>query len=157
MKPDVKKTYDYVALAASAARTSDGNGSAVQLQGMVNAVAFVLDVTAAATDAGDLLDVYVQTKADGTNWLDVLHFTQIAGTGGTKRYVAKICAGGALTEFENGTALSAGGVRHILGDDWRVRWEITDLDASGDSGSAGDSGSGFSNASFTFGVTACPM
>jgi hypothetical protein len=29
------------------------------------------------------LDVYVQGTFDGTNWLDVAHFTQVAGGGGT--------------------------------------------------------------------------
>lgn len=110
---------------------------------MVNAMAFVLDLTAAATEVGDLLDVYVQTKVDGANWLDVGHFTQCLGNGGAKRYVTKLTAQLATAEFENATALAAAAVRNLLGDEWRVRWAITD---------AGDD-----NASFTFSVAACPM
>jgi len=139
-----KQDYDALSLIASAARTAaTGSGSAVRLPGMMNAVVFILDVTAAATDAGDLLDVYVQTKADWINWVDVVHFTQCSGTGSTKRYFAKLIANGALTEFENASALGAASARHIIGDDWRVRWAITDV--------------GGDDASFTFSVWACPM
>jgi len=140
---DAKKVHDVVELSASAAKTVTGNGSSVRLPGMVNGFAFVLDLTAAATDVGDLLDVYVQTKIDGTNWLDVVHFTQCLGNGGTKRYVSKIVAGAACAEFENGSALGAAGKRDLLGDEWRARWTVVDA--------------GTDDASFTFSVTACPM
>lgn len=132
-------------LLASAARTVTGNGGAdgVRIPDAPNGIAFALDVTAAATEAADTLDVLVQTKVDGTNWLDVVAFTQVTGDGGTKRHIAKVAAGLAEAMFENGSALSAGSVRDIIGDEWRVRWAITD--ASTD------------NASFTFSVTACPM
>lgn len=132
-------------LVASAARTAAAPGSpstAIRLPFPPSAIAFVLDLTAAAADVGDTLDVFVQTKLDGTNWVDVVHFTQILGNGGAKRYIAKIAAGDALTEFENGTSLGAAAVRNLLGDEWRVRWAIVDGDA---------------NASFTFSVTAIPM
>jgi hypothetical protein len=108
---------------------------------MVNAFAFVLDVTAAATAAGDHLDVYVQTKLDGTNWVDVVHFTQLDGNGGTKRYFEKVVAGPAFAGFENGTALGEGEVRDLAGNPWRVRYVVTDVD----------------DPSFTFSVVACPM
>ena len=138
---EAKRVYDAVTLLASAEQTATGAGDAVRLPGIVNALSFVLDVTAAATAAGDTLDVYVQTKIDGTNWLDVQHFTQVLGNGGAKRYIAKIAAGAALTEFENGTGLGAPAVRNLLGDDWRVRWVIAEADA----------------AAFTFSVTGEPM
>jgi len=119
-------------------------------------------VTAAATDVGDLLDVYVQTKIDGTNWLDVQHFTQVLGNGGAKRYVAKVASGAAVTEFENGAALGAAAKRDLIGDDWRVRWVIVD-DAGTGTGSGTGSGSGTGagtaadNVGFTFSVTAMVM
>ena len=139
-----KQVAEAKTLIASAARTADtGNGGEVRLPGMVNGFAFVLDVTAAATESGDLLDAYVQTVIDGTNWLDVVRFTQVLGNGGAKRYIAKINAGVAQAEFENGAALGAAAVRNLLGDKWRVRWVITDA--------------GTDNASFTFSVAACPM
>jgi hypothetical protein len=131
-----------VELLASAARTATGNGSAVRLYPFMGAVALELDLTAAATDAADTLDVYVQTMIDGTNYVDVEHFTQCVGNGGAKRYFAKLSMTAALTEFENGSALGAAAKRDILGDRWRVRWAITDADT---------------DCSFTFSVSACPM
>lgn len=123
----------------ASARTDTGAGDEFMMEGF-EAVTFQLDVTVAATDVGDTLDVYVQTTIDGTNWVDIVHFTQVLGNGGAKRFFSKISASLALTEFENATALGAAAVRHIVGDRYRVRWAITD--ASTD------------NASFTFGVTA---
>lgn len=126
-------------LLASGARTATGTGDAVLLEGY-ECLVFQLDLTAAATESGDTLDVYVQTTIDGTNWLDAVHFTQVLGNGGTKRYVSKLSASLALTEYEVGTALGAAAVRHIFGAQWRVRWAITDASTT--------------NASFTFSVTA---
>lgn len=126
-------------LLASAARTVTGAGDPVALEGFA-AIVLQLDVTAAATETGDTLDVYVQTTIDGTNWVDIYHFTQVVGDGGAKRYFGKLVFDAALTEFENAAALAAAGGRAIFGDQYRVRWAVTD--ASTD------------NASFTFGVTA---
>jgi hypothetical protein len=133
-------------LLASAARNvtlhATGNGDAVRLP-VAPAYAFVLDVSAAATAAGDTLDVFVQAMLDGTNWVDVVHFTQVLGDGGAKRYVSKIAPGAVVqAEFEVGAALAAAAVRHLAGDKWRVRWAIVDANASG---------------GFTFGVTGIPM
>lgn len=140
-----KKSHDVVTLVASAARTADGTSTAVRLPGVdVSGIAFVMDLTNAATDAGDTLNIFVQTKIDGTNWVDVCHFTEILGNGlDTLRFVAKVSAGEPLTMFENATALAAAAVRHLLGDEWRVRWAIVD--------------SGNANQTFTFSVTAIPM
>jgi len=138
-----KQDHDATTMLASASQTATSTGeSSVRLPGMVNAIVFILDVTADESTAADLLDVYVQTKLDGTNWTDVVHFTQHAGNAGAKRYVMKISAGTACTGFEVGSALGANAVRDLLGDEWRVRFTVVD-----------DS----SSASFTFGVYACPM
>jgi hypothetical protein len=130
-------------LVSSAARTETGVSSAVYIPDAANAVVFELDVTAAATEAGDTLDLKVQTMLDGTNWVDICTFTQVLGNGGAKRYFGKVCAETAQTMFETATSLSAGNVRHVLGDTYRCAWSITD--ASTD------------NASFTFSVTAIVM
>lgn len=142
--------YEARALVPSAARTATANGDPIddlfQLgghHGRVEAVAFVLDVTAAATAVDDTLDVYIQSKLDGTNWVDVQRFTQILGNGGAKRYFAKIIRDAALTEFENGAALGAAAKRDLVGAQWRARWVVTDAGAA--------------NASFTFSVVAVPM
>ncbi len=140
----MKKVYDAITLLASGVRTDTSTGTtAVRLPKGMQGLAFILDVTAAAMDAGDKLDVYIQTKLDGTNWVDVQRFTQLLGTGGAKRYYAKITAGAAMTEFENATGLGEHNVRNLIGDDWRVRYDVTDT--------------GTDDASFTFSVITCPM
>jgi hypothetical protein len=42
-------------------------------------VIVLLDLTATAGVAGDVLDVYVDVSLDGTKWLNAAHFTQLAG------------------------------------------------------------------------------
>lgn len=119
-----KSVYEATTLAAAATTdtTAGATGDAVRLP-VAPAYAFILDVTAAATDAGDTLDVQVQTLIDGTNWIPVVHFTQCIGTGGAKRYVAKICPRStAQAEFESSATLTAGNVRHLAGDAWRVQY-----------------------------------
>jgi len=134
--------YESATLLASAARavTTGANGDEVRLP-VAPAYGFVLNLTAAATDAEDTLDAYVQTLVNGV-WVDVVHFTQMLGNGGAKRYFAKVSAGLAEAMFENGSSLAAGAVRHLCGDAWRVRWVIVDADADG---------------LFTFSVSAVPM
>lgn len=129
-----------IELLASATKTATGTGNSVSGLGRYEQLVFQLDLTAAATDVGDTLDVYIQTTVDGTNWVDIYHFTQCLGNGGAKRYFGKLVASAALTEFETGAALAAAGGRAILGDQFRVRWAITDA--------------GTANASFTFSVKA---
>lgn len=47
-----------------------------------------LDVTAAATEAGDTFDVYIDTSFDGgVTFVNIGHFTQVVGNGGAKRYI----------------------------------------------------------------------
>lgn len=64
-----KQAGDAITLLAETtqATPATGTGTAVRLPGMVNALVFVLDVTAAATDSVDTLDVKVQTKLGGTH------------------------------------------------------------------------------------------
>lgn len=126
---------------ASSAITATGAGDAVSLPDAPNGFAFVLDVTAAATAANDTLDVQIQTKLDGTNWVPVVSFTQVAGNGGAVRHVAKISSDGAQAMFEDSATLSAGSIRNLVGDSWRAAWTVVENDA----------------ASFTFSVTAIPM
>ena len=127
------------ALLASAARTGTTKsatdtayGSAVRIANFgrpIRALVAELDVTAAAKEAGDKLDVAVQTLVDGNtddgNWVDVIAFTQVLGNGGAKRYFAKIAAVTALTMFEAATALTAGNIRDLIGEQLRVKYAIT--------------------------------
>ena len=143
MALETKRDHDALALLASAARTAaTGEGDSTRLAYQVNGFAFTLDVTVDESTAADKLNVYVQTKLDGTNWTDVVHFTEHLGNAGAKRYITKIVAQIAQAEFEVGTPLGAAGIRNLFGDEWRVRWAITN---------------GSQSASFTFSVTACPM
>jgi len=135
-----RKTHEATSLLDSTTETTTDAGDAVRLQSMVNAFTFTLDVTDAATAVGDTLDAYVQTKLDGTNWVDVVHFTQVLGNGGAVRHVARVSAALAQATFAVSAALAAGNVRHLLGDEWRVRWAVAGATPS-----------------FTFAVTACPM
>lgn len=137
--------YEPVTLKASAAVTADGSGSAFTLP-PCNAIAFILDLTDAKTDAADTLDVYIQACLDNVNWVDIVHFTQIAGNGSdTLRYYAKVSADAAQAMFENGTALGAAAVRNLIGQQLRARWDVTaDADDPADH-------------TFTFSVTAVPM
>ena len=63
-----KGAYDVMTLRASAATAvgaiSGTTGSAVYLPRPENGITFILDVTAAATDVGDTLDITIQTIAN---------------------------------------------------------------------------------------------
>src|SRR3990167_2186343 len=91
--------------AIDASNDDTANASATVYLPMCAAIGFELDVTSAAVGVDDTCDVYVQTLY-GSNWLTVVHFTQILGNGGAKRYYAKVCSQLAQAEFENGTALA---------------------------------------------------
>lgn len=137
---------DLVTVLASTVATAQGTGStAVPIYGIKSDVQFSLICTAAATAAGDKIDVYVQALVAGTpasgTWVDVVHFTQLLGNGGAKNIIAHINAGQAEAMFDTSSALSAGSIRNIIGDFWRVRWDITTASAP----------------SFTFSVVAMPV
>lgn len=137
------KAFDEgVTLVASAAVTATSTGTTPVRIPVCPAIVFVLDATVAATSSGDILAAFVQTKVLG-NWIDVVAFTTVLGDGGAKRHIAKVAAGLAEAMFENASALAAGSVRHIHGDEWRARWTVTDATTD--------------DASFTFSLTACPM
>ena len=125
-------------LLPSAVRTVSGTGEPVTLEGL-SALVLQLDVTATATDAGDALDVVVQTTIDGTNWIDFKHFTSVNGST-AKRHISKVVVDAVLPDFDNSAVLLSGAGRNIFGEQYRVRWDISD--------------SGTVNASFTFSVTA---
>ena len=134
----LRKIFESVALQVSATKTASGTGAAVKLPYEFTAVSFELDLTAAAAAVGDTLDVVVQTKSDQTNWLDVVHFTQVLGNGGAKRYLATISTAVNQAMIEVGTALTAGNVRNLFGDEYRCSWTIAGATPS-----------------FTFSVWAC--
>jgi len=141
--------FEPVTLLALAARIASFNSDIVHLFDGIKSVGqdahglvAVLDVTVDESTAADKLDVYIQTRPNGLDWIDVIHFTQHDGNAGAKRYVAKITMAAAQAEFEVGAALAEANVRNIFADEWRARVVIIDDSAS---------------ASFTFGVGVAPI
>jgi hypothetical protein len=120
-------------LFASAAVSSDATETAVSGMARYSQAEIVLKCSAAASTAADLLDVYIDTSFDGTTWINVGLFTELVGNGGAKTYHMLInpasVVGTTITDVS--ADLGSDGVRHILGDRLRARFDITD-----DSGSA---------------------
>jgi len=136
-------TTDQVTLLPSTSVSGAGTvtGSAYSVPGCRTAVAFTLDVTSAATGGTDTLDVTVQGKVSGT-WIDVCHFTQVTGTDSMpESIVAKVVGGVAEAMYKGSTALSAGSLKNILCDQYRVKYTTVDV----------------GGAAFTFSVTAQAM
>lgn len=134
-------------LLASAARTT--SDVSVVNEALSKALAdssralFMLEVTAAATAVGDTLDVYIQSSIDGTVWDDFVHFTQVLGDGGAKKYTASWNGGITPTTAMGApadAALAAGVKQGSVGTQFRVKWVIVD--------------DGADNASFTFSIKA---
>lgn len=115
-------------------------GTGYTLQQAFQELMLQLDVTAAATDVGDTLDVYVDMSIDGgTKWHNLVHFTQVLGNGGAKTFVAVIKNDnpGASAVFATTADAAAGATRQIgFGNKLRYRSVVVDA--------------GTQNASFTF-------
>jgi hypothetical protein len=115
-------------LAASVARTTGANGTAVVIGGWRRAVV-ECSITASAHEAGDTLDVYVDVLApDAATWLNAIHFTQQAGDGSAKKMFAVLDSEDPGTSVIDVTADAASGaVRPALfGPQVRARWAIAD-------------------------------
>ena len=124
-----------------AGAVSSTNTTPVAIPRPENGMQLICDLTAASTDVGDTLDVKVQTFMGGL-WVDVCYFTQMLGNGGTKRFGAKLMGQTAFALGDIAGALTAGNVRHLLGDAWRVNYVTVDANANG---------------AFTFAVYAIPF
>lgn len=139
----------FLELKASAATTASETGAKIKVEPdafpFIEAE-FMLDVTAAATDVGDTLDVYIDfSPDDGATWVNAIHFTQVLGNGGAKRELAKINANTGLATATAPLNIAAdaasGAVRNIsLFETVRYRAVIADA--------------GTDNASFTYSVKA---
>lgn len=131
-----------ITLAASAARTAGANGSWIPILGERQRIAFLCDITASATDAGDTADIYVDVSFDGTNSAgNAIHFTQHAGNGAAiKEWAVLDPTAGAATVTNVTSDAASGAVRpYLFGAYYRARWAIVD--------------SGNANSSCTFSVT----
>lgn len=133
-------------LVASAARTESGNSGSLtpfRADRGIKALIFLLTVSAAATESGDTLDVYVQhSPDDGTTWDDFIHFTQVLGNGGAKKFIAtwyRDVTPESELKAPADAALAAGVLQGPISQALRVKWVIVDTSTA--------------NASFTFSVS----
>ncbi len=137
--------FEPVELVASGTRSTLSSvtttGATFRLPKDTSAVIMVLDATAVDDDGTDTLNVHIESQIDGTNWIDICAFTEVVGNAGTKRIVAKIMKETAQTMFADG-ALTAGNVRHLLGENLRAVYTIVE--------------GGGADVSFTFRVTMTP-
>lgn len=131
-------------LLASSARTASGTSVVSRDMGDVRAAVLLLDVTAAATEANDTLNVYIQSSVDGTVYDDFVSFTQVVGNGGVKQYIAHWSSNPTPSNAHRAPAdasLAAGNIQQgWVGNTWRIKWVIVDPTGS--------------NASFTFSLQA---
>lgn len=124
-------------LRSSAAQAAAGTvtGTAVELGRAYRELICQLDVTAAGTDVGDTLDVYVDTTFDGgTKWVNIGHFTQVLGNGGAKTFVMAFCNDnpGTSAVVDVSSNANAGATRQIgFGSQLRYRGVMVDGDANG--------------------------
>jgi hypothetical protein len=108
----------------------------------VSTATFICKLTAAATEAGDTLDVFVDLSLDTVTWFNGIHFTQMLGNGGAKTFVASICfptAGVANIDVTSDAAAAA--TRNLWAPHVRIGWNNTDANAN-------------TNAIFSFSVSA---
>jgi len=115
------------ALTASTTETATANGAALGVVSGASALLFILDVTAAATDVDDTLDVTIESSWDGgTTFFDVASFTQVLGNGGAIRHGEKVQTQTAVAGFDLSTGLAAGATRDCWGNVFRAVWTIVD-------------------------------
>lgn len=132
-------------LLASAVRTASGDSDALGKPPhpeLIENVSLLLDVTAAATDVDDTLNVYLQTFRNG-QWDDFAHFTEVLGNGGVQKFLVEWFKGVTPESEQHAPqdATLAAGVQQggKIGTDLRVKFVIVDPGAGA--------------ASFTFSVS----
>ena len=123
-----------ITLRASAvtAAVVGATGTAVSILGERVAYVWVLACTDVATDAGDTLDVYIDTLFGTATWINCAHFTQIIGTdANTTAYFTVTVPTNMTTTDAVGTDCAAGVARGVVGSQFRARWTMVDGDANG--------------------------
>lgn len=86
-----------------------------------------LNVTAAATEASDTLDVFIDGSLDGgVTWINIMHFTQVLGNGGAKKFI-NVSVSTVSDKFDVTSDLAAGATpRALIGTMFRPRWTVVD-------------------------------
>jgi len=111
-------------LLTSSARTTSSNSGALTSYGSFKTMLLELNVTA-ASGTTPTLDVYIDTSADSTNFINIAHFTQLITTGRRAIQISDDAAGAAV-DFDSTADLAAGVVKQgAWGSTLRVRWVIT--------------------------------
>jgi hypothetical protein len=134
---------ELITLLASAAQgvTLGTNGTAVYVGGERHRLGVLLNVTAAASEITDLLDVYVDVSPDNAKWMNAIRFTRVLGNGGAVSFFAVLDPSNPpATVTDTTTDALAGVVRpSLFGAYYRARWVLFD--------------GGGAAAGFTFAVT----
>lgn len=98
---------------------------------------FLLNVTATAGAAGDVLDAYVDVLAPGSTatWLNAVHFTQVAGNSAAIKHYAVLDATAVAATTFNVTADCSSGVTkpYIWGPAVRGRYTLVNAGGGGQS------------------------
>jgi len=107
-------------------------GTAVQILGERLVYTWILACTDVKTDAGDTLDVYIDTLFGTATWINIAHFTQIIGTDAdtTSRFCVTVPANMLTTDLVT-TDCAAGVARGVVGSQFRARWTMVDADGDG--------------------------
>lgn len=110
-------------------------GTGKKIQEIYEQLNVMLDVTAAGTDVGDTLDVYIDTSFDGgTSFINIGHYTQVLGNGGAKKFLLSFKAApiAATNVLDFSGNQNAGNTTQIgFGDRLRYRAVMVDADADG--------------------------
>jgi len=120
---------EQITLFAAAARTVTAgvNGDTVYVGGERVGYIFYLDVTAAATAAGDILDVFIDWSLDGTRWFNGARFTRVLGNGGAVSFYTSFVVQGVDNDVALTANAAAGDTRGtMLAPYVRGRYIVTD-------------------------------
>lgn len=139
------KTSQIITLATAGtihAAATTVTGTAVVFREAWKEATVILNVTAAATGAGDTFDCYIDTSPDGgTTWVNIGHFTQVLGNGGAKKFVMALRSDNpGATAVADVTSDAAAGATRQYGINDRLRYRSIVASATAPS--------------FTFGITA---
>ena len=140
---DRRLTAPVIAQVTTVVGAINTTATAVELPHIPNGVVFLIEVTAAATDVGDTLNLTIETQC-GDVWVPVYQATEFLGNGGTHVESSdKILPAAALAHDATfGGTLAANASLDVIGRKWRVAYIQVDAD---------------NDAIFTFTVTAIIM